>query len=110
MTERRRPPRRGRGKRPSQATGEASDNPYREDLEGGESSSGVDASVETVAPPEPSAPLDPGPRVEDAERPERPSRGRSPRNARGARTDRRPRSERAEADRGEAGAPPPRGG
>src|SRR5690242_1471425 len=58
MNERRRPPRRGRGKRPSSSTGaESADNPYLDDAEGG---AGAETTVEqrsseAVAEPAPRA-------------------------------------------------------
>src|SRR6476646_8311979 len=49
MNERRRPPRRGRGKRPSNPAGaETADNPYREDADGGGAETAVGQSSEHV--------------------------------------------------------------
>src|SRR5690348_220904 len=69
MTERRRPPRRGRGKRPTNpTTTETADNPYLDDAEGSApAESGVEQrTVETEAPPAPRVDRRPPP---EAERP-----------------------------------------
>ncbi|HEY9227731.1 MAG TPA: transcription termination factor Rho [Gemmatimonadaceae bacterium] len=60
MSERRRPPRRGRSQRPSRSGGENNDNPYRDDQEGSEGGAGggesavgtgeISARAETIEP------------------------------------------------------------
>src|SRR5215813_8691160 len=73
MSESRRPPRRGRGRRPSNRTGsDTGDNPYRDEAESAGSAPAATSEPET--PP-------PVARAEsDAAQPERPRRGRHPRS------------------------------
>ena len=64
MSERRRPPRRGRSQRPSKKSGgEASDTPYRDDLEGG-GSGGAETSVEVGGAPRAESDSEPRSRAE----------------------------------------------
>src|SRR5215510_4182681 len=64
MSERRRPPRRGRSQRPSNRSGgEASDNPYREDLDSG-GDDGAETSVDVGGAPRPEGESEPRSRAE----------------------------------------------
>ncbi len=67
MNERRRPPRRGRGQRPSNRSGgEASDNPYRDDVEAGSATLAVPDIEPPPREPSPAPPptREPAPRAE----------------------------------------------
>ncbi len=68
MSESRRPPRRGRGRRPSNKAGaDTGDNPYRDDAEGGADSAGTSPEPDTTtrdAAPLPLPPADVAPRAE----------------------------------------------
>jgi transcription termination factor Rho len=89
MTESRRPPRRGRGRRPSNETAtDGGDNPYRDDAESGATERGdTDAAPRTES-------VERQPSGESDERPERPARGT---RGRGTRTGGRSRAPRANA-------------
>src|SRR6185503_13502182 len=103
MSESRRPPRRGRGRRPSNRTGsDTGDNPYRDEAE----SAGSAPAATSEPPAEAPSPVARG--DSEAEKPERPRRGRHPKADRTRTSEAAPASSEAPPPPSvEASAPPP---